>query len=332
MCGDSTNIEHVAQLTQGQTAHLIHADPPYGMGKQKDGVANDNLYGKNLDAFQMQWWEAWHPFLKANGSAYVWGNAPDLWRLWYVGGLKAFGGLNLRNEIVWDKKTAPGMRSHLMTQYVEATERCLFLQQGEQFLGSVNSCDYWEGWEPVRGYLSNEAAAVGLTPQFARLITGVQMFSHWFSKSQWSLISAKHYAMFQAAFPGHFLRPHDQIKTEHAALRREYKAFLQSENGRSFFNNTHEVMHDVWSHPRVVGEERYGHATPKPVEMMRRALRSSTPENGTVLEPFAGSGSTLIAAEHEGRACYTMELKPEYVDVTLLRWMKLTGETPEREA
>jgi hypothetical protein len=103
LCGDSTKAEDVARLMDGATATMVHADPPYGMGKEKDGVANDNLYREKLDAFQMEWWRVWRPHLPDNGSAYIWGNAPDLWRLWYCGGLSESERMTIRNEIVWDK-------------------------------------------------------------------------------------------------------------------------------------------------------------------------------------------------------------------------------------
>ena len=90
LCGDSTNTEDVARLMDGTKAQMIHADPPYGMGKEKDGVQNDNLYADKLDAFQMAWWRAFRPYAEDNASAYIWGNAPDLWRLWYRGGLESF--------------------------------------------------------------------------------------------------------------------------------------------------------------------------------------------------------------------------------------------------
>lgn len=51
MCGDSTVITDVEKLMNGKKSPLLHADPPYGMGKEKDGVENDNLYEEELDKF-----------------------------------------------------------------------------------------------------------------------------------------------------------------------------------------------------------------------------------------------------------------------------------------
>ncbi|MFM6252739.1 MAG: hypothetical protein ACKPEQ_26945, partial [Dolichospermum sp.] len=89
MCGDCTigsNAKKLANAAGVDKVTLLHADPPYGMGKEKDGVSNDNLYGDKLDKFQMQWWQTARLYLKDNASAYIWGNAEDLWRLWYKNG------------------------------------------------------------------------------------------------------------------------------------------------------------------------------------------------------------------------------------------------------
>ena len=51
-----------------------------------------------------------------------------------------------------------------------------------------------------------------------------------------------------------------------------------------------------------------------------------------VIDPFLGSGTTLIAAEKLGRVCYGIELEPRYVDVALRRWAQMTGEVPVLEA
>lgn len=328
MCGDSTSVDAVEKLCGGEKAQLLHADPPYGMGKQKDGVQNDNLYREDLDRFQMEWWTTYRTFLHDNASVYVWGNAPDLWRLWYQGGLGDSEVFCFRNEIVWDKKSIPGMASEVRQMYSPATERCLFFQIGEQFLGNVNADQYWEGWDEVRVYLEEQATAAGLTPAKCRDITGVQMYAHWFSKSQWSLIPEKHYAALRTVLPDFFQKPYFEIRQTYDEIKGGYRNHINGIQGgmRSYFDNAHDSMRDVWEFSRVIGDERHGHATPKPVEMMERVMRSSLPREGLCFEPFGGSGSTLIGAERTGRRCFTMELTPAYVDVIVRRWQKLTGQ------
>jgi|DEB0MinimDraft_6_1074348.scaffolds.fasta_scaffold53146_1 site-specific DNA-methyltransferase (adenine-specific) len=71
------------------------------------------------------------------------------------------------------------------------------------------------------------------------------------------------------------------------------------------------------------------HPTMKPVEMIAYQIGNSTAPQGLVLDPFLGSGTTLIAAEQLGRACYGMELSPAYCDVIVRRWENLTGEKAE---
>lgn len=68
-----------------------------------------------------------------------------------------------------------------------------------------------------------------------------------------------------------------------------------------------------------------GHSTQKPVELMARAIRNHGAAGDVVYEPFAGSGSTLIAAEQLERSCVAIELSPQYCDVIVDRWQKLTG-------
>jgi DNA modification methylase len=85
-------------------------------------------------------------------------------------------------------------------------------------------------------------------------------------------------------------------------------------------------MRDVWEFPRVSGDERHGHATPKPVAMMERVMRSSLRPSEIAFEPFAGSGSTIMGAEAAGRRCFAIELQPVFVDVICRRWRDASGE------
>jgi DNA modification methylase len=326
MCGDSTKPEDVKRLVGNERAQLLHADPPYGMGKEGDGVANDNLYGNKLDKFQMDWWRTFRPHLEDNASAYIWGNAPELWRLWYLGGLKDSERVTFRNEITWTKYIEGHMKPtmiEMMRSYVNYTERCLFFMLGEQ--GFNNNLDnYWEGWEPLRVYFESEMQKLGWNLKDIDKATETRMAKHYATKSQWTFITAQRYEMLQKAAKGlAFLTEYDKLKTEYDKLKTDFYGT------RAYFDNTHDNMTDVWIYPSVKKQERHGHATPKPIEMMARVMKSSLPKDGLCLEPFGGSGATLIGAEQTGRRCYTMELQPEYCDIIIERWEKLTGEKAE---
>lgn len=78
----------------------------------------------------------------------------------------------------------------------------------------------------------------------------------------------------------------------------------------------------VW---RLGREQKYDHPTQKPVKLVSIAIRNSSKRDGTVMDLFGGSGSTLIACEQLSRKCLTMELDPKYVDVIVKRWELLTG-------
>ena len=67
------------------------------------------------------------------------------------------------------------------------------------------------------------------------------------------------------------------------------------------------------------------HPTVKPVAMVADAILDCTSRNDIVLDPFLGSGTTVIAAERTGRICYGLELDPSYVDIIIRRWQTFTG-------
>jgi DNA modification methylase len=73
------------------------------------------------------------------------------------------------------------------------------------------------------------------------------------------------------------------------------------------------------------------HPTMKPVELVERAIENSSRRGNLVLDPFAGSGSTVIACENLGRKARVIELDPGYADVIVRRWQNYTGRTAERE-
>jgi DNA modification methylase len=80
---------------------------------------------------------------------------------------------------------------------------------------------------------------------------------------------------------------------------------------------------DVWFIKKPVANDL--HPTMKPVELVDRALRNSTKSRDTVLDPFGGSGTTLIACERTGRQARLIEMEPKYCDVIIRRWQDFSG-------
>jgi DNA modification methylase len=82
---------------------------------------------------------------------------------------------------------------------------------------------------------------------------------------------------------------------------------------------------DVWFFDKPVRNDL--HPTMKPVALVERAIRNSSKSRDIVLDPFGGSGSTLIACEKTGRQARLIELDPRYVDTIVLRWQEFAGGT-----
>jgi 16S rRNA G966 N2-methylase RsmD len=99
--------------------------------------------------------------------------------------------------------------------------------------------------------------------------------------------------------------------------------FELGQHGRSRTN--------VWEYPGIsamrVGrlEELAMHPTVKPVALVADAIKDCSRRNGIILDPFLGSGTTVIAAERSGRRARGIEIDPSYVDVAIRRWQTFTG-------
>jgi site-specific DNA-methyltransferase (adenine-specific) len=89
-------------------------------------------------------------------------------------------------------------------------------------------------------------------------------------------------------------------------------------------SNAEDTVLEV-ARPRAATE----HPTMKPPELIARCLRNSSARGEVVLDPFAGSGSTLVACESLGRRGHLIELDPAYCDVIVERYERLTGQTAE---
>jgi len=100
------------------------------------------------------------------------------------------------------------------------------------------------------------------------------------------------------------------------------------DNGKHAWHSDRKQT-SVW---RFDKERVEGHTTPKPVELVAKAINNSSKGGDAVIDLFGGSGSTLIACEKTGRHARLMELDPKYVDVIVRRWCEFTGKQATHEA
>ena len=323
ICGDSTDALNINILMQGKKADLVFTDPPYGMKKEKDGVLNDNLNYDDLLEFNKKWIPLSFDALKDNGSWYCWGIDEPLMDI-YSNILKPMkkqvgqDKLTFRNLITWDKGCGQGQMSPEYRMYAIADEKCLFVMRGRQTYGGT-SADYWDGFDPIRLKLIAIKDRIGLSTAQIIEYAEATTCSHWFGTSQWEFPNEQRWS----GLLNNLLSNGKINRQEYDEIRQEwYKT-------RAYFDNTHDNMNDVWHFNITSQKERAltcGHATPKPIALCSRAIKSSSREGEIVLDLFGGSGSTLIACEQLNRVCYMCELAPKYCDVIVKRWETLTGE------
>jgi DNA modification methylase len=121
--------------------------------------------------------------------------------------------------------------------------------------------------------------------------------------------------------------------------RSQHELVFVFKNGRESHRNNIQLGQfgryrtNIWHYPGANSFSRSTeegnllelHPTVKPVALVADAIMDCSARGDVVLDPFLGSGTTVIAAERTGRICYGIELDPAYVDVIVRRWQRFTG-------
>lgn len=328
ICGDSTEPAVIDRLMNGVKADCVFTDPPYGMKKESEGVLNDNLNYDDLLDFNRQWIPLTFGALKDNGSWYCWGIDEPLMDI-YSNILKPMARENkitFRNLITWDKGNGQGQLSEDFRMYPIADEKCLFVMCGEQDMRfKRNLEEFNEMFEPIRKWFEDERKKSGLSVEQISKIDSTRC-SHYWAKVQFEFPTKEAFCKIQNYCVNNGINAfgveYEEIKKEYEEIKKEFY------ENRAYFDNTHDNQNNVWHFDRAGKDEREhtgGHATPKPIALCSRAIKSSSREGEIVLDVFGGSGSTLIACEQLNRKCYMCELDPHYCDVIISRWENFTG-------
>ena len=298
-----------------QSVQTVITDPPYGKVRGDFDHAWTNRKAMLRDV--VQWRDKIIERMTANATLW-WFAWPSL-----AGMIEAniAEKLNPLAHVVW-KKPSPLAQKHRpegLRAPGPETERILMFEHygadswalGET--GYAHKCDEAKGmvFDSLRDYLVKEREAAGFTTKQVCDALKCTSPSHYFSRSQWAMPTASHYDGMRQLFNrsgGQFLR------REYEDLRREYKDLR-----RYFALKTGQPKTDLWEFASAGEDERMGHPTPKPLALMRFIVDISARPGSTILDPFAGSGTTLVAAKLEGRKAVGIEINERYCEIAASR-------------
>ena len=301
--------EDVLPTLDPGTAHLLLTDPPYFQ------VKDDEWDNQWQHATQFLGWlgdvlDAAKPALTANASAWVFAG-PAL-------ASKVEGVVSERfrvlNHVRWVKEQGWHQKAEIEAQrrYLTPWEGIVFAEQ----YGADGSALRGSGWndacaklhagvfEPIRAYLVAERDAAGFTNREVDVHLGTNgMAGHYFGASQWALPTETVYRQLQELFNsrsgGHLRREYEDLRREYEDLRRPFR-----------LKRTGPVS-DVWNFD-TVAPYAGKHPCEKPQALLRHMIDASSRPGDLILDPFADSGSTLIAARDAGRRAVGIEMDLGY--------------------
>jgi len=302
-------------------ADMLFADPPYGMRKQ--GITNDNLNYDDLLEFNKNWIIPSFDVLKDGGSWYCWGIEEPLMDIYsnILKPIKINREITYRNFITWDKGNAQGLKAKSHRSYPRSNESCLFVTKGNRTIKYMDSTKSFPvAFSKASQLQRNELEKAGINNNtIIELIGKRYTYPHWIATAGFRLISEHHYNILKKYCEINKIKAFEKSYGE---FRQEYEnAILEWQQNRTYFDNTHENMTNVWNIPSVMNNssEYCGHPAQKPILLCCRAIKTSCPPDGIVVDPFMGSGSAGVACQLLGRKYIGIEINEKSFDLACKR-------------
>lgn len=340
-----------------ESVALLLTDPPYGIAVESEQFENAAIEWDKGDPTELidEMLAAARPTMKTNGAFYVFAHPGQFFN---ARNQYTRAGFMPLQELVWVKSKSGALpnQSRVNKQHPESlrtffpeTERVLF---GEVMTtGKDGEKDAERAWHlreekehdakmtPLVEYFKTELAKTTLTvADVCRLMkerTGKgPICGHYFSGHQFVLPTEEMYGHLRAILNAHLKPGVVACQTrDFAALGREYASLkAEWENLRSEWENLRRphfaqprTKSDVLRYDVVPILQRIGHPCEKPVEMLADLIRTSTRPGDLVLDCFAGSGATGIAAKVTGRRAVLIEYEESYCQLIRKR---LENDTP----
>jgi DNA modification methylase len=293
-CGDATSKEDFASLMADDRAQLVFTDPPYGIDYDSRGEENylGGIQGDDKKGAELER----KLLAPAFRLACRYSLEEAAFYVWHA---------SMTRTSFEQALTAAGLREH---QYIIWVKPWIVMGRG-QYHYQHEPCFY--------------AAKGETTPRWV----GDRKQS-----SVWTVTLRHEGQAFLALAEGILL---GDAEGSHIYIQRDPPKTKKRRSIRVEPNETVNIStlegSDIWQ-VAPDSKSEYTHPNQKPVELALRAMANNTEAGEIVLDMFAGSGSTLIAAQRAGRLARCMELDPRFADVTITRWclwMQRHALTPE---
>lgn len=305
--GDSLEL---LKLIPDSSVSLILTDPPYHSTK-KDNITNDTAF--ETDESFLNWMEKyfieWKRVIRPNGSIFVFCSSAMSARLEVIMSSE----FNVLSHIVWTKPNDPGfdgwkgkMKKENLRQWYPHSERILFAEPALD--GNLKRS--WFGQ-----FLREKRIEANLSGHYLTELTGSYgKVNHGGAVSNWETgrnIPSK--------------EQYDKICEALLSTKKVIEMPIYEDVIRPFEVNAFVEFTDVWNF-NSVRPYKGKHPAEKPLDMLEHCIKSTTFENDIVLDCFAGSGSTAIAALNLNRKSISLEIENEWTDVIVNR---LKNHTPD---
>lgn len=310
--GDSLEL---MRLIPDKSISLILTDPPYHATKKK------NIYGDTQfkeDQHYLEWMKEyskeWHRILKSNGSLFCYCDSSMSARLEVI----FSEDFNILSHVVWTKPNEPGfdgwkgkMKKESLRQWYPHSERIIFAEPAMD--GNLYRSPFGE-------FLRENRLKCGLSGhQLTELIGAYGKVNHGGAVSNWeagrNTPSREQYEKICEAF----------LNTGKIDLMPPYENVI-----RPFIMNGSKEFTDIWTFPSV-RPYKGKHPAEKPLDMLQHAIEATTYPDDIVLDCFAGSGSTSMAAASLGRKSISIEIEEKWIDAISTRLILLKNCTKKSQ-
>ena len=309
------------------TVHLVATDPPYFRVVDAEW---DDQWGPDQRAF-LEWISTliglYDKKLVDRGTLAIF-CSPDL-----SAGVEfeVRKHMAVLNHIVW-RKPDPGrlgqMNKESLRRFFPLSERIIIAEKDRnpdgdlfRFRDHVNHSVARDVYADVREMLVKFRDAAKLSNKEVDLALGTSgMAGHYFGASQWCLPTEEAWATISNLMQSRGVEPpeYEHIRQEFDSRRREFDSRRREFDSRR--HNAWEFFGDVWTFPTVIPSRRLGnHPTQKPEPLMEHLIGTLSRPGDTILDTFAGTGTTLIAARNLGRKAIGVELDERYCEVIARR-------------